>query len=187
MSFLRKNQGILFGLMRKESRLAYLERQSVECGLLLRIQVGRPLGLWSFRLVVAEEISDSNIKIWGEMKGWAYKDLKGLQLDTMQVDKKAPSGVGHLIWAATMAWALDETPCKFARLLAIHDCDIQHKRLLNYFYRRRFTLTRNVGSSIIDLPLRMIWGGAGALMIGDCLEVYDYSAKLWYPKPCSCS
>ena len=35
------------------SRLERLELQARERGLLLRLQVGRPLGLWSLRLVVA--------------------------------------------------------------------------------------------------------------------------------------
>ena len=159
--------------------LLKLEQKASEAGLLLRMQVRRPLNLWSFKLVVAEKLDTSKIKILGEMKGWAYKGDKGLQLDTMRVLQKAPVGVGHLIWASTMAWALETTPCKKARLLAIFDDESQHSRLTRYFIRRRFHVVREVRSSLIDLPLRMVWGGAGSLMVGDCLEVFKHSYALW--------
>ncbi len=159
--------------------LIQLEKEASTKGLLLRLQVRRPLNIWSLRLVVAEEIESQKIRIWGEMKAWAYKGVDGLQLDTMLVNPKAPQGVGHLIWAATMLWALEETPCKRARLLAIHDADNQHNRLIRYFHQRGFRPSREVGAAILDLPLRIIWGGAGSLMIGDCNEVLNYSLRQW--------
>ena len=73
---------------RSQSMLEQLEAEARDRGLLLRLQVGRPLGLWSLPLE--------------EMKGWAYSAATGLQLDTMRVMPKAPAGVGDLIWAATM-------------------------------------------------------------------------------------
>ena len=109
--------------------LSLLEKEASDRGLLLRIQVRRPLNFWSIRLVVGEIISKDKIQLWGEMKGWAYQNTKGLQLDTMKVAKNAKSRVGDLIWAATMAWALEETPCRSARLLAIYDENNQHKIL----------------------------------------------------------
>ncbi len=78
-----------------------------------------------------------------------------------------------------MAWALESTPCKTSRLLAIHDEDQQHLRLIKYFGKRGFKVVREVGSSPLDLPLRTIWGGAGSLMVADCLEVFEYSRRLW--------
>ena len=53
-----------------------------------------------------------------KIKGWAYNGINGFQLDTMRVLPFAPKGVGHLIWAASMAWAQENTPCSKARLLA---------------------------------------------------------------------
>tara|TARA_Y100001968_G_scaffold195210_1_gene179071 strand:- start:5818 stop:6336 length:519 start_codon:yes stop_codon:yes gene_type:complete len=158
--------------------LSDLELKASQSGFLLRIQVSRPLNLWSFKVVVAEKLDTDKIKILGEMKGWAYNAEKGLQLDTMRVLQTAPSGVGHLIWAATMAWSLEMTPCKKARLLAIFDDQSQHNRLIKYFQKRRFCLLREVRSSLLDLPLRLIWGGAGSLMIGDCEEVFQHSYNL---------
>ncbi len=155
------------------------EKEASERGLLLRIQVRRPLNIWSFRLVVGEIKSNDSIQLWGEMKGWAYQNTKGLQLDTMKVDKKANSKVGDLIWAATMAWALEETPCRSARLLAIYDENNQHKILQRYFRRRGFNTVRKVGSSPLDLPLRLVWGGAGALMVGNCEIVFERSYRSW--------
>ena len=70
------------------------------------------------------------------MKAWAYSGEKGFQLDTMRVHSLATNSIGHLIWASTMAWALEETPCKSARLLAINDDTQQHKILIRYFQRR---------------------------------------------------
>ena len=156
-----------------------LETQASSLGLLLRVQLRRPLNLWTLRLVVGKYLDQNSVKLLGEMKGWAYQGKSGLQLDTMQVSHDAPSGVGHLIWASTMAWALEETPCKNARLLAINDDEIQHKTLVRYFNRRGFITTKEVGASILDLPFRMVWGGAGSLMVGNCYEVYKYSLRNW--------
>ncbi len=161
------------------SLLHTLEKQASCAGLLLRIQIRRPLNLWAFRLVVGTQLANDKVQLLGEMKGWAYQSANGLQLDTMRVLSSAPKGVGHLIWASTMAWALDQTQCKRARLLAILDEEKQHNALLRYFKKRGFESVKEVGSSPLDLPLRMVWGGAGSLMVADCFEVYDYSKKLW--------
>ena len=161
------------------ANLTTLEQEASDRGFLLRIQVRRPFNIWSFRLVVGEKISNDKIQLWGEMKGWAYQNTKGLQLDTMKVGRNANSSVGDLIWASTMAWALEETPCRSARLLAIYDENNQHKILQRYFRRRGFNTVRNVGSSLLDLPLRLVWGGAGAFMVGDCEEVLDRSYRSW--------
>ena len=152
--------------------LSELESEAAAIGLILRIQLRRPLNLWTIRLVVGKCVEANKIKLLGEMKGWAYQGASGLQLDTMQISSNAPSGVGHLVWASTMAWALEETPCKRARLLAINDDAKQHKILVKYFSRRGFSTIKEVGSSFFDLPLRLIWGGSGSLMIGNCIEVY---------------
>ena len=159
--------------------LILLEKEASDRGLLLRIQVRRPFNLWSFRLVVGERINKDKIQLWGEMKGWAYQNTKGLQLDVLKVSKDANPKVGDMLWAATMAWALEETPCRSARLLAIYDENNQHKILQRYFRRRGFHTVRNVGSSPLDLPLRLVWGGAGAFMVGNCEEVFDRSYRRW--------
>ena len=159
--------------------LTTLEKEASERGFLLRIQVRKPLNIWSFRLVVGETTSNDKIQLWGEMKGWAYQNTKGLQLDIMKVGKNANSKVGDMIWAATMAWALEETPCRNVRLLAIYDENNQHKILQRYFRRRGFKTVRNVGSSLLDLPLRLVWGGAGAFMVGNCEDVLYRSYRSW--------
>ena len=159
--------------------LSGLEKEAVKANFLLRLQIRRPLNLWSFKVVVAERLEANKIKIHGEMKGWAYKGNSGLQLDTMRVSTKAPVGVGDLIWAATMAWALEETPCKKARLLAIYDDKKQHARLIRYFRKKKFHLVREVSSSLPDLPLRMVWGGAGSLMATNCVDVLEDCYRQW--------
>ena len=159
--------------------LDQLEAQACDRGLLLRLQVGNPMKLWTLRLVVAREAEDNNFELLGEMKGWAYPGETGLQLDTMRVLPSAPAGVGDLIWAATTAWALEATPCRRARLLAIRDNDDQHRRLLRYFRRKGFSTIREVNAALLDLPLRMIWGGAGTLMSGDLQTVLSRSQRDW--------
>ena len=156
-----------------------LEKEASDSGFLLRIQVGRPLNIWSFRLVVGEITGKNKIQLWGEMKGWAYNNTKGLQLDIMKVGRNANSKVGDLLWAATMAWALEETPCRSARLLAIYDENNQHEILQRYFRMRGFKTVRKVGSSPLDLPLRLVWGGAGAFMVGNCEKVFERSYRSW--------
>ncbi len=159
--------------------LTVLEKEASERGLLLRIQVRRPANIWSFRLVVGKIASEEKIQLLGEMKGWAYQNIKGLQLDTMKVARNANFRVGDMLWAATMAWAIEETPCRSARLLAIYDESNQHKILQRYFRRRGFNKVRDVGSSPLDLPLRIVWGGAGAFMVGNCEEVLERSYRSW--------
>ena len=139
--------------------LEQLESEALERGLLLRLQVGRPLGLWSLRLVVAQTNAAGRLLLQGEMKGWAYGAKAGLQLDTMRVQPGAPAGVGDLVWAATMAWALEMTPCRRARLLAIRDAEQQHLRLVRYFRQRGFSTKLEVEAALWDLPLRLGWGG----------------------------
>ena len=160
-------------------QLADLESDASDRGLLLRIRLNRPLGLWALRLVVASRQSDGPPRLLGELKGWAYPAISGLQLDTMRVLPSAPSGVGDLIWAATMAWALESTPCRRARLLAIRDDDRQHRRLVRYFRQRGFTPVREVAAAPADLPLRLVWGGAGVLMCADCCSVLTLSEQRW--------
>ena len=70
---------------RSQSMLEQLEAEARDRGLLLRLQVGRPLGLWSLRLVVAQQAASGSLLLLGEMKGWAYPAATGLQLDTMRV------------------------------------------------------------------------------------------------------
>ena len=161
------------------SLLEQLERQARERGLLLRLQVGRPLGLWTLRLVVASPGPSGTAHLLGEMKGWAYSASNGLQLDTMRVIPGSPAGVGDLVWAATMAWAQEATPCRKARLLAIRDDDRQHRRLVRYFRQRGFQPERDVAAAVWDLPLRMVWGGAGALMSGSVEQVLERSLRGW--------
>jgi len=138
--------------------------------LLLRLQVRELAGLRTLRVVVARPRPDQPPLLLGELKGWAMPLAAGLQLDTMRVQGPATQAVGPLIWAATFAWALEATPCRRARLLAIRDAEQQHRRLVRYFQRLGFTATRELGAAPGDLPLRLVWGGSGLLMRGDCAE-----------------
>ena len=126
------------------------------------------LGLQPLRVVVARPRPGAPPLLLGELKGWALPLPDALQLDTMRVQGEQTQLVGPLIWCATFAWALEATPCRRARLLAIRDNDSQHRRLVRYFRRLGFEPTRELGAAALDLPLRLVWGGSGLLMRGDC-------------------
>jgi hypothetical protein len=126
--------------------------------------------VWSLQVGVARLLGEGRAQLLGELKGWALPRSDGLQLDTMRVQGAGTQGVGPLIWAATFAWALEATPCRSARLLAIRDHEQQHRRLVRYFQRLGFQPVRELGAAPADLPLRLIWGGSGLLMRGECAK-----------------
>jgi hypothetical protein len=156
--------------------LAALEAEARRRGLLLRLQVRRPLGLWTLRVGVARP---QPLALLGELKGWALPSAAGLRLDTMRVQGERTEAVGALIWAATFAWTLEATPCRRARLLAIRDDEHQHRRLVRYFRQLGFSPLRELGGGVLDLAPRLLWGGAGLLMEGDCAEGLRRSARRW--------
>ena len=147
-----------------------LQRIAESKDLTIKIQVREVLGLKIFRIIVAQ-VNNNSVKIWGEIKGWTLPVKGGLQLDTLRILNRSPKFVSELIWATTMAWALEKTSCTFARLLAIYDSEGYSKKLVRYFRLIGFTFVKEVGSSPSDLFLRLIWGGAGTLMKGDCYEI----------------
>ena len=147
-----------------------LQRIAESCNLTIKIQVREVLGLKIFRIIVAK-VNDNSVKIWGEIKGWSLPLRGGLQLDTLRILSGAPKFVSELLWATTMAWALEKTSCNFARLLAIYDSEGYSKKLVRYFRLIGFEFIKEVGSTPSDLFLRLIWGGAGTLMKGDCLKI----------------
>ena len=147
-----------------------LEKLAGSIGLLLKIQVRETLGLCFFRIVVAEQ-KDNIIKIWAEMKGWTYLNKQGIQLDTLRILNIAPAFVSELIWATTMAWAIEKKSSNKVRLLAIFDSEGYSKKLVRYFKLIGFKIVKEVGSSPVDLLLRLVWGGAGTLMNGECISI----------------
>ena len=153
-----------------------LQTIALSLGLIIKIQVRETLGLCFFKIVIAEQ-TDNIVKIWGEMKGWTYLNKKGIQLDTLRILSNSPPFVSELIWASTMAWAIEMKVSKKARLLAIYDTEGYSKKLVRYFKIIGFKVVKEVGSSPIDLFLRLIWGGAGTLMKGDCCYVLNKIEK----------
>lgn len=163
-----------------------LEAEAERRDLLLRLQVGRPLALaWSLRIGVAQRRSGETggaerLVLLGDLKGWALPTGAGLRIDSLEVagrpQGEADLGVGSLITAACFAWALECTPCRRARFLAIRDDARQHRRLVRHFRRLGFEPLRELGSAPWDLPGRLVWGGAGLLMQGACDAVLRRSA-----------
>ena len=147
-----------------------LEKLASSLGLLIKIQIRETLGLCFFRIVIAEQ-KDNIIKIWAEMKGWTYLNKQGLQLDTLRILSKAHAFVSELIWATTMAWAIEKKSSNKARLLAIFDSEGYSKKLVRYFKLIGFKIVKEVGSSPVDLFLRLVGGGAGTLMHGECNSI----------------
>jgi len=163
-----------------------LEELAKTLNLTIKIQKREVFGLKLFRIVVAR-INNNSVKIFGEIKGWTFPNKNGLQLDTLRILRNSPKYVSELIWATTMAWALEQTECENARLLAIFDEDGYSKKLVRYFRLIGFRVTKEVGSTPSDLLLRLIWGGAGTLMKGNCkkimnkLEMKFIKLNLLYP------
>ena len=149
-----------------------LQNIAFSLGLVIKIQVRETLGLCFFKIVIAEQ-TDNIVKIWGEMKGWTYLNQESIQLDTLRILSNSPPFVSELIWASTMAWSIEMKVSKKARLLAIYDAEGYSKKLVRYFKVIGFKVVKEVGSSPIDLFLRLIWGGAGTLMRGDCSFVLN--------------
>ncbi|MCP9773062.1 hypothetical protein KBY66_10555 [Synechococcus sp. Tobar12-5m-g] len=162
--------------------LAELEQRAAQRGLQLRIQRRRRLGVWGLKVAVARCPKGRPLELLGELKGWALPTPAGLHLDTLRVQQGAHR-VGVLIWAATFAWSLEETPCRNAQLLAIRDEERQHQRLVRYFYRLGFEPVRSVGAGPLDLALRLVWGGSGLLMAGDCQQGLRRCGALLDPGP----
>lgn len=148
--------------------LETIEARAARRGLLLRLRAPRRLGVWSLQVVVARPRPGQSPLLLGELKGWAVPTATGLHLDTLRVRGETSYRVGPLIWAATFAWALETTPCRRARLLAIRDGPEQHRRLVRYFQRLGFWPQRELGAGPLDLGPRLLWGGSGLLMEGDC-------------------
>ena len=148
-----------------------LEKRASGAGILLRLVVRRPLGIWAVRSVVAQQFEPKKVKIWGEMKGWTYFNKQGIQLDTLKISSNSPPFVSELIWATTMAWAIEKKSSNKARLLAIFDSEGYSKKLVRYFKLIGFKIVKEVGSSPVDLFLRLVWGGAGTLMTGECIYI----------------
>ena len=157
-------------------RVEELQNIAFSLGLVIKIQVRETLGLCFFKIVIAEQ-KDNIVKIWGEMKGWTYFNKQGIQLDTLRILSDSPPFVSELIWASTMAWSIEMKVSKKARLLAIYDAEGYSKKLVRYFKIIGFEVVKEVGSSPIDLFLRLIWGGAGTLMKGDCCYVLNKIEK----------
>lgn len=168
--------------------LLELEAEARRRDLLLRLRVQRPLGvLWTLQAAVARrrspapaeppEAGTQALELLGELKSWAWPTPGGLHLDTMRVQGQGSAGVGLLLWAATFAWALECTPCHSATLLAIRDGAQQHRRLVRYFQQLGFTPLRELGAAPGDLPARLLWGGSGLLMRGDCRAGLERSAR----------
>ena len=147
-----------------------LEELAKKLNLTIKIQIREVFGMKFFRIVVAR-ITNNSVKIFGEIKGWTFPHKNGLQLDTLRILSNSPDYVSELIWATTMAWALEQTNCENARLLAIYDEDGYSKKLVRYFRIIGFKVIKEVGSSPSDLLLRLIWGGAGTLMKGNCKKI----------------
>ena len=157
-------------------RIEELQKIAFSLGLIIKIQVRETLGLCFFKIVVAEQ-KDNIVKIWGEMKGWTFLNKQYLQLDTLRIIRSAPQFVSELVWATCMAWAIEKKNSKKARLLAIYDTEGYSMKLVRYFKIIGFEIVKEVGSSPVDLFLRLVWGGAGTLMKGDCFHILNKIEK----------
>ncbi|MEB3334849.1 MAG: hypothetical protein VKP70_07675 [Cyanobacteriota bacterium] len=159
--------------------LRAIEAEATRRGWKLRLASPRRLGLWQLRAVVARPLEPGRAEVLGELKGWAFPRGALLRLDTLRVRGHQSAGAGPLLLAASCAWALERTPCRRARFLAIHDDDRQHRRLVRYFRGLGFTPLRELGSAPGDWLPRLLWGGSGLLMEGECSTTIRRCARRW--------
>ena len=159
--------------------LLAMEAEADRRGWKLRLSALRPLGLWSLRAVVARPLEPGRAELLGELKGWAFPGARVLRLDTLRVQGRQRGGAAPLLLAAACGWALERTSCRRARFLAIHDDDRQHRRLVRYFRGLGFAPQRELGSAPGDWGARLLWGGSGLLMEGDCVDTIRRCARRW--------
>jgi len=159
--------------------LRAIEAEAAERGWKLRLAPSRRLGLWTLRAVVARPLAPGRAELLGEIKGWAFPGARVVRLDTLRVQGPGSAGLGPLLLAAACAWAVEHTGCRQARFLAIHDDDRQHRRLVRYFRGLGFAPLRELGSAPGDWGPRLLWGGSGLLMEGDCGETIRRGARRW--------
>jgi hypothetical protein len=60
-----------------------------------------------------------------------------------------------------------EQGCQIAEFLAIHDEDVQHKKLVKLYSATGFDVIKYVGDDLRDIPDRLVWGGCGTLLRKD--------------------
>ncbi|KAL7568405.1 hypothetical protein ACA910_012123 [Epithemia clementina (nom. ined.)] len=92
-------------------------------------------------------------------------------------------GVG-LYMAYLCVWhGLYERGCTRAEVLAIHDGDWQHRRLVKTYRIAGFDVVKYVGDDLGDIPDRMVWGGCGTLMRATNLpQLLQQWTKILSPK-----
>ncbi|MFN9630090.1 MAG: hypothetical protein ACK59A_07660 [Cyanobacteriota bacterium] len=159
--------------------LEAIEAEAARRGWKLRLAAPRRLGVWQLRAVVARPLEPGRAELLGELKGWAVPQGALLRLDTLRVQGPRSTGAAPMLLAAACAWALECTPCRRARFLAIHDDDRQHRRLVRYFRGLGFTPLRQLGSAPGDWLPRLLWGGSGLLMEGECGVTIRRCARRW--------
>lgn len=159
--------------------LRAMEAVAARRGWKLRLAARRRLGVWSLRAVVARPLEPGRAEVLGELKGWAFPQARVLRLDTLRVQGPQSAGAAPLLLAAACGWALEAPSCQRARFLAIHDDDRQHRRLVRYFRGLGFAPLRELGSGPGDWGPRLLWGGSGLLMEGDCGDTIRRCARRW--------
>ncbi|MFN9546436.1 MAG: hypothetical protein ACK6AD_05110 [Cyanobacteriota bacterium] len=159
--------------------LLAMEREAAQRGWMLRLAAPQRLGVWSLRAVIARPLGPGRAERLGELKGWALPRARVVRLDTLRVQGQQTAGAAPLLLAAACAWALERTSCRRARFLAIHDDERQHRRLVRYFRSLGFTPLQELGSAPGDWGARLLWGGSGLLMEGDCGETIRRCAPRW--------
>jgi hypothetical protein len=159
--------------------LEAMAAEAAERGWTLRLSAPQRAGFWSLRAGVARPLAPGRAQLLGDLRAWAFPGSKVLRLDTLRAQGQGSAGAAPLLLAAACAWALEQTPCRQARFLAIHDEDRQHRRLVRYFRALGFTPLRELGSAPADWAPRLLWGGSGLLMEGDCGETIRRCIRRW--------
>eukprot|EP00850_Spirogloea_muscicola_P005084 SM000023S07540 [mRNA] locus=s23:26248:27253:- [translate_table: standard] len=121
------------------------------------------------------------VRLW--TRGWL------LHLDSVRMTRSySSSSARRLLGVAALMGGLAlchgrERGCRTAELLAIHDTDEYHAKLVRYYRRLGFKVVHEVeGGSLHDVGHMLVWGGRGTRMNGDIDQLLRQWSKMLSPR-----
>eukprot|EP00850_Spirogloea_muscicola_P017672 SM000154S01407 [mRNA] locus=s154:288033:289040:+ [translate_table: standard] len=142
-----------------------------------------------FAITAAEAVPGG--AVLGEARGVVRLWTRGwlLHLDSLRMTRSySSSSARRLLGIAALMGGLAlchgrERGCRTAELLAIHDTDEYHAKLVRYYRRLGFEVVHEVeGGSLHDVGHTLVWGGRGTRMNGDIEQLLRQWSKTLSPR-----
>eukprot|EP00850_Spirogloea_muscicola_P010547 SM000062S19933 [mRNA] locus=s62:493461:494471:+ [translate_table: standard] len=158
---------------------------AVERGVSLGLRTAGPF----FAITAAEALPGG--AVLGEARGVVRLWTRGwlLHLDSVRMTRSySSSSARRLLGVAALMGGLAlchgrERGCRTAELLAIHDTDEYHAKLVRYYRRLGFKVVHEVeGGSLHDVGHMLVWGGRGTRMNGDIDQLLRQWSKTLSPR-----